>query len=192
MEWCKWWMQQQCGQQQRQQCGHQQQSALWRACGGPCGCCGARACDRGRLGSGRAVILWSGPRRPAMLAACDPSIVRWTVLATTTMAQDVWRLYPCVRDAMRTYMCGSGSGVAAVAIAVCREASDASRVPQTARETVTYTCMPYVWNWSQDVEKCTLDLVLSSSTHTDTVRTTALASKGCHFFLLRPLRTGKG
>ena len=95
--------------------------ALCRACGGPCGCCGARARDRGRLGSGRAVILWSGPRRPAVLKACDPSIVEWAVLATTAMVQDVWRLYPCVRDVIRTYMCGSCSGVDAVAIAVDRK-----------------------------------------------------------------------
>ena len=45
------------------------------------------------------------------------------------------------------------------------------------RETVTYTCVPYVYNWSQDVEKCTLDLVLSSSTRTNTVQATAVASK---------------
>ena len=101
--------------------------ALWRAYGGLCGCCGARALNRGRLGSGRAVILWSGPRRPAVLAACDPSIVEWAVIATTAIVQDVWRLYPCVRDVIRTYMCGSGSGVAAVAIAVDRETADASR-----------------------------------------------------------------
>ena len=87
---------------------------LWRACGGLCGCCGARARDRGRLGSGRAVILWSGPRRPAVLAACDPSIVERAVLAATSMVQDVSRLYPYVRDEMRTRICGSGSGVAAV------------------------------------------------------------------------------
>ena len=46
---------------------------------------------------------------------------------------------------------------------------------------VICTCVPYEWNWSQDVEKCALDLVLSSSMHTDTVRTTALASKGVFF-----------
>ena len=63
--------------------------ALWRACDGPCGCCGARAHDRASLGSGRAVILWSGPRRPAMLAACDPSIVERAVLAAISMVQDV-------------------------------------------------------------------------------------------------------
>ena len=88
--------------------------ALWRACDGPCGCCGARARDRASLGSGRAVILWSGPRRPAVLAACDPSIVERAVLAATSMVQDVSRLYPYVRDEMRTRICGSGSGVADV------------------------------------------------------------------------------
>ena len=62
-----------------------------------------------------------------MLAACDPSTVEWAVIATTATVQDVWRLYPCVRDVMRTYMCGSGSGVAAVTIAVGRETADASR-----------------------------------------------------------------
>ena len=58
-----------------------------------------------------------------MLEAFDPSIVEWAVLATTAMVQDVWRLYPCVRDVIRTYMCGSGSGV----VAVDRETADASR-----------------------------------------------------------------
>ena len=62
-----------------------------------------------------------------MLAVCNPSIVEWAVLATTAMVQDVWRLYPCVRHVIRTCMCSSGSGVAAVAIAVDRETADASR-----------------------------------------------------------------
>ena len=53
----------------------------------------------------------------------------------------------------------------------------------------TYTCMPYVYIWSQDVEKCALDLVLSSFTHTNTVQAIAVASKGCLFFLLEPLRS---
>ena len=39
----------------------------------------------------------------------------------------------------------------------------------------------------QDVEKSTLDLVLSSSTHTDAVQTIAEASKGGWIFLLHPL-----
>ena len=47
--------------------------------------------------------------------------------------------------------------------------------------------MPYEWNKSQDVEKCTLDLVLSSPTHTNAVQATAVASKGCWFFLQYPL-----
>ena len=34
--------------------------SLWRASDGLCGCCGARARDLGRLGSGRAVVMWSG------------------------------------------------------------------------------------------------------------------------------------
>ena len=78
---------------------------------------------------------------------------------------------------MRTYICDSGSGVAAVTIAVDRETADASRGLKWLRETVTYTCVPYVYNWSQDVENCTLDLVLSSSTRTNTVQTIAVASK---------------
>ena len=51
--------------------------ALWRGCAGPRGRC--RTCERNRgwFGSGRAVILWSGPRRPALLAAFNPSIVEW-------------------------------------------------------------------------------------------------------------------
>ena len=53
---------------------------------------------------------------------------------------------------------------------------------------MTSTCMPYEYNWSQDVEKCTLDLVLSSYTHTNAVQAIAVASKGCWFFLLHPLR----
>ena len=88
---------------------------------------------------------------------------------------------------MRTYICDSGSGVAAVTIAVDRETADASRGLKWLRETVTYTCVPYVYNWSQDVEKCTLDLVLSSCTHANTVQTTVLASKECPKFLPEPL-----
>ena len=47
--------------------------------------------------------------------------------------------------------------------------------------------MPYEWNWSQDVEKCTLDLVLSSSTRANTIQTTVLASKECQKFPPEPL-----
>ena len=50
--------------------------------------------------------------------------------------------------------------------------------------------MPYEWNWSQDVEKCTLDLVLSSSTRANTIQTTVLASKECQKFSPEPLSTG--
>ena len=101
--------------------------ALPRACSGPCGRCRTRARDRAWLGSGRAVIWWSGLRRPAVLAACNPSIVEWAVLATTAMVQDVCRLPACVRDEMRTYMCESGCGIAVETSEVDREASDASR-----------------------------------------------------------------
>ena len=93
-------------------------SSLWRALAGPCGGCRARERDRMWLGSGRTVIWWFGPHRPAVLAVCDPSIVERAVLAATSMVQNVWRLYPHVRDEMRTHICSSGSGVAAVAIAV--------------------------------------------------------------------------
>ena len=60
-----------------------------------------------------------------MLAACDPSIVEWAVLAATSMFLDVWRLSACVRAEVRTHVCKSGSGMAAVAIAVDRETADA-------------------------------------------------------------------
>ena len=117
--------------------------ALRRACGGPCGRCRARARDRAWLGSGRAVILWSGPRRPAVLAACDPSIVERAVLAATSMVQDIWWLSACVRAEMRTHMCEKGCGVAAVAIAVDRKTVDASRGLRWPDRVETYTCVPY-------------------------------------------------
>ena len=56
-----------------------------------------------------------------------------------------------------------------------------------AQETVICTRVPYEWNWSQDVEKCALDLVLSSFTHINAVQAIAVASKGCWFFLQDPL-----
>ena len=62
-----------------------------------------------------------------MLAAYNPSIVQWVVCFTTSMVQDAWWLYPCVRDEIRTYICESDCGVAAVAIEVDRETADASR-----------------------------------------------------------------
>ena len=52
--------------------------------------------------------------------------------------------------------------------------------------------MPYEWNWSQDVEKCTLDLVLSSSTRANTIQTIALASKGGQKFLQEALQVALG
>ena len=55
------------------------------------------------------------------------TIVQWVVCVTTSMVQDAWWLYPCVRDEIRTYICESGCGVAAVAIEVDRETADASR-----------------------------------------------------------------
>ena len=91
---------------------------------------------------------------------------------------------------MRTYICDSGSGVAAVTIAVDRETADASRGLKWLRETVTYTCVPYVYNWSQDVEKCTLDLVLSSCTRTNGAKSIAMASKERQKSLQDPLPPG--
>ena len=66
---------------------------------------------------------------------------------------------------------------------VDREASDASRgrIDGSGNDDL-HVCVPYEWNWSQDVEKCTLDLVVSSSTHTDTVQAIAAASTGARFF----------
>ena len=77
------------------------------------------------------------------LAACNPSIVQWVVCFTTSMVQDAWWLYPCVRDEIRTYICESGCGVATVAIEVDRETADASRGlkwPEKSRPTRVY-CM---------------------------------------------------
>ena len=70
MEWCMWWLQQQCGQQQRGQLF----GVLVVVHSSPHGRCRARARNWAWLGSGQEVIWWSGPRRPAALAACDPSI----------------------------------------------------------------------------------------------------------------------
>ena len=44
---------------------------------------------------------------------------------------------------MHTYVCGSGSDVAAVWSAVGREAEGASRERKSSEETVTYTYVPY-------------------------------------------------
>ena len=47
----------------------------------------------------------------------------------------------------------------------------------------TYTCMPYEYNLSQDVENCTLYLVLSHCMRTNALQATAVASKECPKFL---------
>ena len=47
--------------------------------------------------------------------------------------------------------------------------------------------MLYVYNLSQDVEKCTLDLVLSHCTRTNAIQATAVASKELQNDLLYPL-----
>ena len=66
-------------------------------------------------------VVWSASAcQPAVLAACDASIVERAVRAATSMVQDVWWLSACVRAEMRTHMCEKGCGVAAVAIAVDR------------------------------------------------------------------------
>ena len=61
-----------------------------------------------------------------MLAAHDPSIVEWLVFKTTGFDQDAWRLCTYVRHEAHTCMCGRGSGMAALRIAVDHEAADAS------------------------------------------------------------------
>jgi hypothetical protein len=57
---------------------------------------------------------------------------------------------------------------------------------QTAYRIGTCTYMPYEYNWSQDVEKCTLYLVLSHCTRTNAVQATAVASKEFQNGLLYP------
>ena len=115
MEWCIWWLQQHGGQQQRGQLFsvlvvvHVVTAVLVRAIGRGSEVAERPICDLVHVGR-------------AVLASHDPSIVEWAVLATTAMVQDVSRLHPYVRDEMRTRICGSGSGVAAVTNAVDREA----------------------------------------------------------------------
>ena len=75
-----------------------------------------------------------------MLAAHDPCVVQQRLVrATAASVRDAWRLYPHVRDEMRTYMCSSGSGVAVVRSAVDREAANASHAWKCSVETVTYS-----------------------------------------------------
>ena len=64
-----------------------------------------------------------GRLRVAVLAAHDPCVMQRLVCATAASVQDAWRLDPYVRDAPHTYMCISGSGVAAETIAVARSVS---------------------------------------------------------------------
>ena len=137
LEWWMWWLQQQCGQQQRGQLFgvllmvRVVAAVLVRAIRE-----GSEAAERSICG-----LVHVGE---LLLAACDPCVVQWVVCVTRCMVQDAWQLCACVSAEIRTYICGSGSGVAAVAIAVDREASDASRVPQMARGIMTYACEPYV------------------------------------------------
>ena len=75
-----------------------------------------------------------------MLVACDPSTVPWVVFVAIFMVDDAWRLYPYVRDEMRTHTCGSGSGVAAVMSAVPILVSIASRSAQCSETEDLYVC----------------------------------------------------
>ena len=69
-----------------------------------------------------------------MLAVHDPSVLQRLVFATGRSVQDAWWLDPCVRGELCTHMCGSGSGVAAVTIAVDCEAANASRSLQCSEK----------------------------------------------------------
>ena len=138
--WWMWWLQQQCGQQQRGQLFgvllmvRVVAAVLVRAIRE-----GSEAVERSICGLVHVGELCS--RRVILASTC---VVQWVVCVTRCMVQDAWRLCACVSAVIRAYICGSGSGVAAVTIAVDREASDASRVPQMARGTMTYACEPYV------------------------------------------------
>ena len=120
MEWWIWWLQQQCGQQQRGQLFdvlvmvRVVAAVLVRAIGQVSEAAERSFCGLVRVGQqcSRRVILpsSSGPFLP------PPPWFR-----TFGGCQ------LCVRSEMRTYMCERGSGVAAVAIAVDRETADASR-----------------------------------------------------------------
>ena len=122
MEWWMWWLQQQSGQQQRGQLFsvlavvRVVAAVLMRAIGRGSGVVERPFCGLVHVGqpcSHRMILpSSSGPFSPPrpwfrMLSGCIETSVS--------------------RDEMRTYICGSGSGVAAVAIAVDRETADASR-----------------------------------------------------------------
>jgi len=73
-----------------------------------------------------------------MLAAYDPSIAQRLAFAIGRSVLDAWRLYPCERGEMHTYVCGSGSDVAAARSAVDREAEE-PLVSKSSDKMVTYT-----------------------------------------------------
>ena len=58
-----------------------------------------------------------------MLAAHDHAVLQWLAFATAAMVQDGWRLYPYVRDELRTAMCGVCMLVAVVTSAGDRQAA---------------------------------------------------------------------
>ena len=72
--------------------------------------------------------------RSAMLAACDPSIVPRLAIATCRSSAYAEGSYPCVLGELRTAMCETCIEVAAVGIAVDREARIASRSCISLRE----------------------------------------------------------
>ena len=126
--WWMWWQQQQCGQQQRGQLFgvllmvRVVAAVLVRAIGE-----GSEAAERSLCGLVHVGELCS--RRVILASTC---VVQWVVCVTRCMVQDAWRLCACVRGEIRTHMCKSGSGVAAVAIAVDREASDHRRLSRAS------------------------------------------------------------
>ena len=122
MEWWMWWLQQQCGQQQRGQLFgvlwlvHVVVAVLASAFGRGSDVAGRSFCGLVRVGqlcSWRVIL-------PSSSGTFSPP-------PPCTMVQDVFWLYPYVHDEVHTHICGSGSGVAAVAIAVDRETANASR-----------------------------------------------------------------
>ena len=111
MEWCIWWLQQHGGQQQRGQLylvlvvARLVAAALVRAI--------QRGSEAAERSFGDHVM-----RRPAVLVACDPSTVQWVVFVAIFMVEDAWRLYPYVRDALRTHITRTYA-VAVAALPLC-------------------------------------------------------------------------
>ena len=64
-------------------------------------------------------------RRRNVLAACHAPGVHGLVFATTSTVWDAWRLHTHVRGERHTYICGRGSGTAAVTSAIDRQAAHA-------------------------------------------------------------------